>query len=567
MPETNVQAGQAASLKAERDRFVALAFCWADMMLELDEDHTILFAGGVVDAVLGRDPESLKGEKFDHLLLPEELPLVGELLEAARNHGRIENVAIRLKGLRRPTAPLQFAGYFLPDLGGHFFLSFRVGPPAALRHPERELHRDPGTGLYHHDTFHEIACEALGASTLAPKPEEAPRALTLIQLDGFRDLQSRLEPKAHDQLERTIGACLKAHAVDGDAAGIVAPGRYSLIHTTEVDVDDLEQRIAAYARAADPEAKGVEVGSATIAVDTHGVSEQDLATGLLHVINRFRKNEGAAFTLKKLSNNLSSLVGEAVRAVDGFKNLVLAGEFNMRFQPINSVETGIPHHFEVLAGFPSAIGQGSPYRYITFAEETGLICDFDMAMVLKSLDWLARENQQGHYRLAVNLSGHSIGVLSFVNELHRILAQNAWAKQCLMFEITESARIQDLDAANKFIQSLRDRGHEVCLDDFGAGAANFQYLSALEVDVVKLDGEALKQAIAGPRGQAFLKALATLCKELGVGIIAEMVDDLTMFKFVKDCGIGYVQGYLFGKPSEDITVFTRRRRMEWQTGA
>ncbi|MEO5336258.1 MAG: EAL domain-containing protein [Magnetospirillum sp. WYHS-4] len=563
MPDTISQPPPA--LKSERDRFVALAFCWADMILELDEAGVVQFSGGVVDAVLGRQPDDLKGLGFGDLVLPADRPLVAELLDAARHRGRIENVSIRLQGIRGPTAPLQFAGYFLPDLNRHFFLSFRVGPPAALRHPERELHRDTTSGLYRSDTFSEIACEALGATpvTRTPEAKDAPRALTLIQLDGFSDLQARLQPDAHRQLERTIGACLKAHAVDGDAAGVVAPGRYSLVHTAEVDVGDLEDKIANYARAADPEERGVDVGSATIAVDTHLVSEQDLATGLLHVINRFRKNEGPAFTLKKLSNNLSSLVGEAVRAVDLFKNLVLAGEFGMRFQPINHVETGRAHHFEVLASFPTAIGQGSPYRYITFAEETGLICDFDMAMVLKALDWLARENRLGRYRIAVNLSGHSIGVLSFVDELHRQLAQNTWAQRSLIFEITESARIHDLDAANRFIQSLRKRGHEVCLDDFGAGAANFQYLSALEVDVVKLDGEALKQAIAGPRGRAFLKALATLCTELGVDIIAEMVDDLAMFKFVKDCGIRYVQGYLFGKPSEDISVFGRGRRLDW----
>ncbi|MCB2107988.1 MAG: EAL domain-containing protein, partial [Rhodobacteraceae bacterium] len=92
--------------------------------------------------------------------------------------------------------------------------------------------------------------------------------------------------------------------------------------------------------------------------------------------------------------------------------------------------------------------------------------------------------------------------------------------------------------------------------------ASFQYLSVLEVDVVKLDGSAVKNAQAAPKGRAFLRALTTLCKTMKVETIAEMVDSRETLEFVRDCGVEYVQGFLFGKPDPDpwqfITKLDRR---------
>lgn len=561
MTETAAKPGD---MRSERDRFVALAFCWADLMLELDRSRTVVFAAGITDAILGQAGDRLQGKALDDLVVPEDRDLVHELMGVAENRGRIENVTVRLIGAHAPSAPLQMAGYFLPDLGNHFFLSFRVGPATNLKHPGKHLDRDRDTGLYDAEAFSEVAQSCLGATadTTCGAPGE-DKSLTLVQLKGFEAFEERLDEDGREQFDRTVGACLRAHSVDGDSAGAVAPGRYSLVHVASLDVSELEDKIADYAEAADPENQGIEVDTATVEVDTQSLSEQDLATGLMILMNRFRESKGQAFTLKDLNQNLSDLVEEAVRSVEGFKGLVSAGEFGMRFQPIARIDSGSFHHYEVLASFPQSTHHGSPYKYITFAEETGLICDFDMAMVQKAIHWLATENPDGHYRLAVNLSGFSIGVLAFVAELHEILARNAWAHRGLIFEITESSRIPDLDSANKFIQSLRARGHEVCLDDFGAGAANFQYLSALEVDVIKLDGEALKQSMAGPRGKAFLKALATLCDELGIDIIAEMVDNMSTLQFIKECGIAYAQGYLFGRPSEDILSFNAKQRRDW----
>lgn len=142
-----------------------------------------------------------------------------------------------------------------------------------------------------------------------------------------------------------------------------------------------------------------------------------------------------------------------------------------------------------------------------------------------------------------------------LKDLQELLKLNFWARGKLLFEITESSRIADLATANRFFQTLRDEGYEVCLDDFGAGAASFQYLASLEVDVVKLDGSAVKNALVAKKGKAFLSALARLCRDIDVETIAEFIDDENTLNFVRECGVDYVQGFMFGEPSTEIEVF------------
>ena len=184
-------------------------------------------------------------------------------------------------------------------------------------------------------------------------------------------------------------------------------------------------------------------------------------------------------------------------------------------------------------------------------------------MAKKVVDWLGkRPRNSDRFNVAVNVSGFSIGQDSYFDALMKLLKANEWTRGKLMFEITESARMSNLEQANNFIQALRTLGYSVSLDDFGAGAASFQYLSVLEVDLVKLDGSAVKNAQKATKGRAFLSALSGLCRAMEIGTIAEMVDTPETLTFVRDCGCDYVQGYLFGKPSRDIRHFTPLPRVE-----
>jgi len=547
---------RAAAIRAERDRFVALAFCWADVLIELDENEHVVFAAGATRPLLGRHADDLVGSALVDLVAAQDQALLRSLLGIARQRGRIENAAVRLQGGSGPTAPLPFAGYRLDELDNHYFLAFRVGAASPRKGVTGHLTRDTASGLYDAQSFTDVVSGILKAQQAHAEAAQ----VTLIALPDYEELRERLDGEAEHGFLDSLGAYLRANSLDGDSAARIADDRYGLLHRADLDITDLEGRVVEMSRDLDPAGKGISVESATMDSSRDGASDEDLANGLVYAINRFRHARGHDFSIKSLSTSLSSLVNQAVTSVNSFKKVVAAARFNIAFQPILDAVTGEIHHYEALARFGGDDRDQSPYERIVFAEETGLIQEFDMAMVSKIIALLSKVPSDKRFRVAVNVSGHSVASSSYVSSLHALLRDNVWTRNCLMFEITESARLDDLATAGRFIQSLRGEGYKVCLDDFGAGAANFQYLSTLEVDVVKLDGLAVRNAESAPKGKAFLRALTSLCRDLGVQTIAEMVDDRRSLEFIRQCAVNYVQGYLFGRPSTDIRVFERQRQ-------
>ena len=110
---------------------------------------------------------------------------------------------------------------------------------------------------------------------------------------------------------------------------------------------------------------------------------------------------------------------------------------------------------------------------------------------------------------------------------------------------------------NEYLQALRKRKHEVCLDDFGAGAASFQYLNALDIDCVKIDGKYIRDALNSSRDEAMVRNLVRMCKDLGVSTVAEMVETEEQCQYLTKIGVDKAQGWLFGKPDKKVGYIKR----------
>ena len=537
-------------MNAARERFVAFAFCWADILIELDPARRISFAAGATETLMGVSPAGLVGRPFMDIVSAKDRVLVDQLLRMTARKGRIDNVRVKLKTTKGLTGPLGFAGYVMPDLKDHFFLAFRT--QAHLNEKgevEQGVGRDKGTGLLTGDSFSQLAVERLKAAG-------ANAELTLVNMPGFEALAESLTEDEREHLLTTVGTTLRANSIGGDSAGEVGEGKFGIVAEKGLDVAALEAKLTEATKAFDPTGKGVAAQAGTVEVDISGVNEGDLAKGLVYTINHFKEQVGESFNVKDIAANMNKLVADTVESLNKFRKLVGGNDFQVAFHPILDSRTGAVHHYEALVRFNGKYEE-SPYKYITFAEETGLITEFDIAMARKCVEWL-RKNRADKVSIAVNISGMSVGNDQYAKDLHALLDADTWLSNFLVFEITESARVADLAQANNFVQGLRKKGFHVCLDDFGAGAASFQYLSVLEVDVVKLDGSAVKNAQAAPKGRAFLKALTTLCKTMDVETIAEMVDSKEGLEFVRDCGVEYVQGFLFGKPDADPWSFIKK---------
>ena len=413
---------------------------------------------------------------------------------------------------------------------------------------------DQETGLLGMAEFSEVATEALKAGRNLARPYN----MTLLNIDGLDDLTERLDTDAANEFLDDISAHLRVSSVNGAAAGRLNDEQYGLVHEADLDVAGLEESIVQCARDLDPAGEGLKLAATTLGLEAGEMSEVENAKALLYTINKFSETRGD-FTIRELSEGYQSMLDETRQKMVVLKDTIANRNFDVHFQPIVELATREVHHYEALTRLRETGPDSSPAKFIAFAEEVDHIAEFDLAVCRKVLDkiHLARENGDV-LKIAVNLSSRSLAKPAFVDKLHELLDARQSVGEAMLFEVTESWKIKDLESTNNVLRTLRSRGHHICLDDFGAGSASFEYLRALEVDYVKIDGVYVREALVKPNGRAFLRSMSNLCRELDIQTVGEMIETEEVAAFLLEVGIRYGQGYLFGKPKLSVISSPRR---------
>ncbi len=553
-PERGViSAGYVEALKRDRDRFVALAFCAADLLLEVNAKGIVTFSAGATQSLIGKGPDKVIGQSFMSLMAEPFQALVLELIGGMTPGARLDPVSVRLNGQMGPTVPLLLMGYHLPDMPGCHFFAFRLGAVPAVDDLFEEALRDPESGLLEKEAFASIAGHQISEAGKRGEKLE----LTMVHTGDLSTFREKLDQESSTSLMQNLGACLQENSTAGQSAGRLDDESYGFLHHAGIDIEKITGRVEEIFRAADPEGQGIPIRTGTIDADSGGRSVTDAKRALLYTVNKFCESDGVDFDSASLSENLEKLSRETDIMLVKFRDATDKGKFEIAFQPIISLETAKIHHFEALARMNGVVSE-SPYKLITFGENAGIIQDFDLAMCKRVLGWLIESAVLGEkHIIAVNVSGKSVVNTAFVRALHQLLNQFASVRSRLIFEVTESAKIEDLNAASAFIQGLRNGGNLVCLDDFGAGSAALRYLHAFDMDIVKIDGQYVRTAESSDRKRAFLRAVIGMCRDLEVETIAEMVEDSKTATMLRAIGVGYGQGYFFGKPSFDIESFVK----------
>ncbi len=151
--------------------------------------------------------------------------------------------------------------------------------------------------------------------------------------------------------------------------------------------------------------------------------------------------------------------------------------------------------------------------------------------------------------LCVNLSGQSIGDRAFHRQaLDTLLDAGTEVCKRLCLEITETAAVTNMADASIFVDQVRALGVRIALDDFGAGASSFGYLKNLSVDLIKIDGQFIRDVIEDPLDDAAVRCFVDVARVVGVKTVAEFVDRVEVLERVKQIGIDFAQGYFLHKP-------------------
>lgn len=539
--------------KREKERFVALSFCRADLLFELNDDRVIEFVAGATPVLLGKNPDQMSGMPFSDFIHKSDHKLLEELFKIASNKGRLDDITLHLNGPNGKKVRTTISGYRVPDFNNNFFLAIKVDLNKAAFGKIEPLVKDDETHLLETESFSQVASERVTSFIRAGGDAQ----VSMVKVNHLDKLLNTVGATDKKKLLGEIGKVLNDNSIGGDTASRIDGDSFSFAHAENVDTNAINAQIEALAAQIHPDGDMVQAISSTLDVDGAGMSEDQVARALIHTMQKFCENKGSVRE-SALSDVLSGMMTNTVKNVGFIKEVSKSMDLDIFFMPINDLKKGYVHHFEGLVRFKGEHANESPYHMICLAEEVGIICDLDMAIVRKSIERVHHFRQKKFLPpVAINLSGASLGNDMFMKTLHKMLKDAPEMSGHLMFEITESARIEDLPKVNKILQSIRKMKFEVCLDDFGAGSASFDYLNGLDVDVVKFDGPVVKRAYQTEKGGDLLRAMSNMCHDLNIHTVAEMVEDEPMAKHMADCGIDFGQGWFFGKPDPDPLQYAR----------
>ena len=504
----------------EPRRLLGLAFASADLLLEIDGDDRVTLMLGASQSVLGPDAPDPVGRDWRDLVVADDRCLLEAMLVCAEDGVRRGFAPVRLRGGARA---VEWRARGFPDNQGRMSCALTACPMPNV----------PATdgGLYDRNTFEQLAKDLVEAARATGQQLE----LAMVEISGL----AAGDPALTD---RAAGA-LRLESEGAAAAARVAPDRFALLRRQGEDGAALVRRLT---RAIVRDGSHGEPSVAAQSVPLDAMSPNRLGRALGLALDDF-----AAEGLKDTSpTTLAEAMNRSVR-----RTLARAGElgaavsqrrFTLAFQPVVDLNDGLLHHHEVLVRFENA---HNSFALVRMAEEFDLIEELDRAIIEQVVRRL-KADRTGAERLAVNVSGLTITSPTFISSVEDLLRRDDRLKGRLLFEITESATIDDLALADRHIQRLRELGSLVCLDDFGAGAASLTYLQRLSIDIVKIDGRYVRELVAGGRDAAVVAHVVNLCRDLGVRTVAEMVETPEVEAAVRAAGVDFGQGWLYGRPAD-----------------
>ena len=380
-------------------------------------------------------------------------------------------------------------------------------------------------------------------------------AVMVIDVDGLKTVNDRLGHQQGDNLIRRIAGVLRERVRTTDIVARLSGDEFAvLMPQTDVEGalqlgEDLRAEVAE-GFAGDPELAGatISVGVTMFGAESDGGAEAVLAAA-----------DEAMYRAKAEGRNRVSLyeapvaaLGEGRRVTTSAKirNALTQNRLSLATQPIQSLSDGAVERFELLLRMRGDAGELLPASsFIGVAERSGMVQELDRWVVGQALDLLGERQRAGApLSLHVNISGASLTDISVLEYIERRLDEGDADPARCTFEITQTARVEDLETAAGFADRLTEFGCEVAIDDYGAGFGPFEYLKRFPFDVIKIDGTFVRDLVHSDADRLTVEAIVGIAKGLGKRTIAEFVEDESTESLLRELGVDMAQGYHLGAP-------------------
>ncbi|MFP5364078.1 MAG: putative bifunctional diguanylate cyclase/phosphodiesterase [Thermoleophilia bacterium] len=527
-----------------------------------DQQGRIIRVNGALCELTGRKAPHLSGMRFDALTHPIEAAYdrdaVGALLAGTQAQYKVETRFLHATGTAIWVA-LQATTINDDDGTPRRFL-VQVQDITHRRHYEENLHylatHDPLTGLHNRASF----AEQLDTHAEIVRRYGAEGALLVLDLDHFKYVNDTFGHHAGDQLIARVAAVLASRLRDSDVLARLGGDEFAVLlpraneQTAKRVAEDLLEALRAE-RIAVPGTGGRTMTASIGACMFEGseaLSGEDVLSNA--DLAMYDAKEGGR-------NQLALHVSGAEHAQARMQGRITWAErirvaidedrFALVAQPIFDLETARVTQFEVLLRMRDGHGDLiPPGAFLPTAERLGMIQQIDAMTVTRAIRAMAASGATGPDgpRVEINLSGASMGAPEMLRTIERELRETGLDPSRVIFEITETAAIANIAKAREFSDSLAKLGCCFALDDFGAGFGSFYYLKHVRFDILKIDGEFVRDCCSTSTDRLVIQAVVDIARGLGKQTVAEHVGDDQTVALLRRLGVTHGQGFHLGEP-------------------
>lgn len=417
----------------------------------------------------------------------------------------------------------------------------------------RDARHDPLTGLVNRLGLLELVFEM-------QKSGES-FAVFFIDLNRFKRVNDTLGHQSGDdlllQIANRIRSCMREQAivarVGGDEFVVVAeiPGSEVAFKRGEQLVETISQPVRLGRRTA---FVGASVGivfqpSGTITDPETLIQHADMAMyDAKHCTNT---------DVEVFDQVLQQRIADRDQMERDLRDVIAEDLLEVHYQPIVSLESGNQVGVEALARWNRDGEWINPEEFIVLAENTDLIFGLWERVIGKVCESLAAWQQiDPGFKVSVNVSARQFNTIGLIDSVRVVIAAYDVDPSGLRLEITETSVLQDIEDVGSTVDTLREMGIGVALDDFGAGYSSLTSLLALDLDAVKIDKSFVMDLHPDTQQAEIVRIILMLAETVGIDVIAEGVETHAQSRLLSSLGCELGQGWLFSKarPFEEIIV-------------
>ncbi|TFB54790.1 putative bifunctional diguanylate cyclase/phosphodiesterase [Cryobacterium tagatosivorans] len=386
---------------------------------------------------------------------------------------------------------------------------------------------------------------------LAAAPDR-PRALLLLDLDRFKEVNDSLGHDVGDQLLVQVGERLSSHLRGSDLLARLGGDEFAILLDDTGYLRSVAVAVGLKEALAEPFTLSGIALTVNVSIGIALFPDQGNDLGTL-----MRRADLAMYRAKDARSGHHVYVSDddthgddRLRTLEELRTALVSDELILHYQPKVDLATGDVHGVEALVRWNHpARGLLYPDAFLGLVEEAGLMPELTCLVLGQALDQAARWQEQGNpLTVSVNLSASSLKNADLPERIIAMVEARGLPPHALMLEITEEFLMADREKARAILGRLRGGGIRIAIDDFGTGYSSLAYLRDLPVDELKLDRSFVMPMSDDTRAAALVASTINLAHSLGLRMVAEGVEDAAAYDELVGYGCDHAQGYHLSRP-------------------